>query len=208
MTNFTKVITTVFLTVGFCASHSFLSSNWLKLKFLKKFGNFIAYYRLGYNLISGISLIIIFLILPKIEIVVYSLPAYFNFVVIPLQILSFTGLIWCARYFNVYEFIGLSQLKRIRSNSYNQSDLDEKSEFRIDGPYKYSRHPVYFFSIMLLVLRSEMGLTYFIIVIIFTLYFYVGSLFEEKRLIDKFGSQYVVYQKSVPRIFPVKIFKT
>ena len=84
---------------------------------------------------------------------------------------------------------------------------DESSTLRIEGPYEYSRHPVYFFSIMFLVMRPVMTLTYFIIVVIFVVYFYIGSVFEEKRLIEKYGEAYTRYQKFVPRIIPIKIFR-
>jgi protein-S-isoprenylcysteine O-methyltransferase Ste14 len=33
-------------------------------------------------------------------------------------------------------------------------------------------------------------------------YFYVGSFYEERKLVDKFGDEYLLYQKKVPRIFP------
>ena len=52
-----------------------------------------------------------------------------------------------------------------------------------------------------------MTLTYFIIVVIFVMYFYIGSVFEEKRLIEKFGEAYIRYQKSAPRIIPIKVFR-
>jgi protein-S-isoprenylcysteine O-methyltransferase Ste14 len=56
-------------------------------------------------------------------------------------------------------------------------------------------------------MRPVMTLTYFIIVVIFVAYFYIGSVLEEKRLIEKFGEAYTNYQKSVPRIIPIKLFR-
>lgn len=201
------IIITITLVTAFCVSHSYLASNKVKLAFQQRFGSLIAFYRLGYNVISIVSFIIIYLFFPKIDFVVYDLPNPFDLIILFLQMLSFLGLLWCAKYFNGLEFLGLSQIRRYLNGSYNQNDIDEKSEFRIEGPYKYSRHPVYFFSIMFLLMRSFMGLTYLIIVVIFIFYFYIGSVFEEKRLVEKFGEAYINYQKTVPRIFPIKINK-
>jgi protein-S-isoprenylcysteine O-methyltransferase Ste14 len=118
------------------------------------------------------------------------------------------GFVWSTRYFSSGEFIGWAQIRRLREGNYDSNDLDESSTLRIEGPYKYSRHPIYFFSIVFLVMRPVVSLSYFIIVVIFVAYFYIGSVFEEKRLIEKFGEAYMNYQKSVPRIIPIKIFRT
>jgi len=185
----------------------FLASNKVKKAFQNKFGNLIAYYRIGYNIISAIMLITIYLYLPLINITLYDLPNPYDLIILFVQLLSLVGFVWSARYFSSGEFIGLSQIKRLRNGSYNSEDLDEYSTFRIEGPYKYSRHPVYFFTIMFLVMRPVMGLTYFIIVVIFVVYFYIGSVFEETRLVEKFGTIYTEYQKTVPRIIPVKVFR-
>jgi protein-S-isoprenylcysteine O-methyltransferase Ste14 len=201
------ILVTAVLISLFCVSHSILASNKIKKAFQKRFGNLIAIYRIGYNSISVISFIIIYQILPRIEITVYELPIPFNLIFLLLQFLSFLGLVWCAKYFSTGEFVGWAQLKRFRINKYDKNDLDEKSELRIEGPYKYSRHPVYFFCILILILRPTMGLTYLIIVVIFVAYFYIGSVLEEKRLIEKFGDAYIDYQKSVPRIMPIKLFR-
>jgi protein-S-isoprenylcysteine O-methyltransferase Ste14 len=35
-----------------------------------------------------------------------------------------------------------------------------------------------------------------------TLYLYIGSVFEEQRLVDEFGDNYINYQQDVPRLIP------
>ena len=204
---FDAAVTIILLSV-FCISHSILASNKVKKLFQDRFGNGIAYYRIGYNIISVISFIIIYLSLPTINITLYDLPSPYDLIILFLQLLSLIGFIWSARYFSSGEFIGWAQIRRLREGNYDSKDLDESSTLRIEGPYKYSRHPIYFFSIVFLVMRPVMSLTYFIIVVIFVAYFYIGSVFEEKRLIEKFGEAYMNYQKSVSRIIPIKIFRS
>lgn len=201
------VAITILLISVFCISHSILASNKVKKAFQNRFGHLIAFYRIGYNILSMITFIIIYKMLPDIDIIIYDLPAPYDLIILTVQLSSLLGFAWSAKYFSAGEFIGWSQLKRFRNDNYNQADLDEKSELRIEGPYKYSRHPIYFFSILFLLMRPVMGLTYLIIVVIFVVYFYIGSVFEEKRLVEKFGDDYVNYQKSVPRILPIKIFR-
>jgi methanethiol S-methyltransferase len=199
-------ITTALISI-FCISHSILASNKVKKEFQNRFGNLIAFYRVGYNIISVITFIIIYQMLPRIDIQLFDIPNPYDLIILFFQLLSIVGLIWSAKYFNSSEFFGLAQIKRYIAHNYNLNDIDENSELRIEGPYKYSRHPIYLFSILFLIMRPVMSLTYLIIVVIFVVYFYIGSAFEEKRLIEKFGEEYINYQKSVPRIFPIKVFK-
>jgi len=88
---------------------------------------------------------------------------------------------------------------------YSDNELDENYTLRIEGPYKYSRHPIYFFSIIFLLFRAEMSLFYLTMFISFTAYFYIGSYYEEKKMVRLFGDDYKDYQKKVSRIFPHKI---
>jgi protein-S-isoprenylcysteine O-methyltransferase Ste14 len=46
-------------------------------------------------------------------------------------------------------------------------------------------------------------LTFFACIVV---YFYIGSYYEEKKLTEHFGEIYPEYKKSVPRIFPFKLF--
>ncbi len=190
----------------FGVSHSYLASlkvkNYLKLKF----PNILPFYRLIYNLFSVLTLYLFFIYLPQPDITIYDLIKPFDFIILGLQFLSLIGLIWTFRYFSFYEFLGISQIIRWYKGNYNFNDLDEKMTLKIEGPYKYMRHPVYFFSIMFVVFRPIMDLTYLTLVVGIIIYFYVGSYYEEKKLVEIFGEKYKSYQKAVPRIFPLKPF--
>jgi len=110
------------------------------------------------------------------------------------------------RYICFKEFLGLDQIKRFIEKRYN-TELDEEFTLRIEGPYRYSRHPIYFFSITFLLFRPVMDLFYLTFFICIVAYFYIGSYYEEKKLVRQFGEVYENYKKEVPRILPVKFFK-
>ena len=188
----------------FGVSHSYLASlkvkNYLKLKFPQ----ILPFYRLIYNLFSFLILYLFFIYLPRPDITIYDLIKPFDFIILAFQFLSLIGLVWTFRYFSFYEFLGISQIIRWYKGNYNSNDLDEKMTLKIEGPYRYIRHPVYFFSIMFLIFRPSMDLTYLTVVVAVIIYFYVGSFYEENKLIEIFGEEYKAYQKAVPRIFPLK----
>uniref|UniRef100_A0A832G8J1 Isoprenylcysteine carboxylmethyltransferase family protein n=1 Tax=Ignavibacterium album TaxID=591197 RepID=A0A832G8J1_9BACT len=206
MNYFYDVLILIFLLGLFGYTHSVLASLKVKEFIKQQFGNAIAFYRLFYNLFSLVSLYLIWEYAPHPSLRIYKLSPPFDYLVLIPQFISLIGIIWCFRYICFKEFLGLSQIERFLNKEYSEDELDEKMTFRVEGPYKYSRHPIYFFSIVFLVFRAEMDLFYLTMLIAFIIYFYIGSVYEEKKLIRIFGKVYEDYQKEVPRIFPIKIF--
>jgi protein-S-isoprenylcysteine O-methyltransferase Ste14 len=187
--------------------HSLLASVKVKIFFRKIFGKAIAFYRLGYNILSIVLLYLIWDLGPQPSLQIYTLKSPYDYLVLIPQIISIIGIIWCFKYANFREFIGLNQIDRFLKNQYSDNELDENYTLRIEGPYKYSRHPIYFFSIVFLLFRAEMNLFYLTMFISFTAYFIIATFYEEKKMVRLFGDDYKNYQKNVPRIFPIKIFR-
>ena len=198
----------IFLFSVFGITHTYLASFEFKKKLALKYGNLIAFYRIIYNVTATLFFLLIFLIAPDPDIIIYDLNFPFDIIIFILQFLSLIGLFWTFRYIDAKEFLGIGQIFRWKNDSYNPSELDEKYTLRIAGPYRFSRHPVYLFSILFLVFRPTMTLSYLIFLICFIAYFYIGSIYEEKKLITLFGVEYSQYKKRVPRIIPIKIRKS
>lgn len=199
------VITIIFALFSF--SHTFLASTKTKKKLATKLGDKIAFYRLFYNISSIILFLFVYVIIPKPSAIIYDLQFPFDLVIFVVQIVSIFGLLWGISKVNLREFLGLAQIQRYSENRYNINELDEKLEFIIEGPFKYSRHPIYLFTILFLALRPTMDLFYLVFFLNILLYFYIGSYFEERKLVEIFGERYINYQKSVPRMFSFKVFR-
>jgi protein-S-isoprenylcysteine O-methyltransferase Ste14 len=200
------VIIIIFLFAVFGYTHSLLASEKIKEIFKIKFGNLIAFYRLLYNLYTIGSLYIIYEISPKPHIIIYDLPNPYDLIVLIPQFFSLIGAYWTFRYICFKEFLGLDQVKRFFEKKYT-TELDEEFTLRIEGPYRYSRHPLYFFSITFLLFRPVMDLFYLTFFACVVAYFYIGSYYEEKKLVRLFGQEYSEYKQKVPAIFPVRLFK-
>jgi protein-S-isoprenylcysteine O-methyltransferase Ste14 len=198
------IIILLFALFGY--THSLFASNKIKRLAVSYVGNYIAFYRIVYNITSVLAVYLLYIILPRPHIIIYDLNYPYDFIILIPQYLSLAGFIWSLRFICVKEFLGISQIKRWFNNQYDINELDEELSLRIRGTYKYMRHPLYFFSIMFLFFRPVMDLFYLTCLICTMIYFYVGSCYEEKRLVEKFGEDYIGYRKVVPRFFPVKIF--
>lgn len=185
----------------YAAVHSLLASHRIKESIRKSFGDLIAFYRLGYNLFAIFSLFFIYELSPKPNVIIYDLPKPYDLIILVPQFVALIGLIWSFKYICIKEFLGISQVERYMMKKYT-SELDEDLTLTIDGPFKYSRHPIYFFSIIFLLFRPTMDLFYLTFFLLMVAYFYIGAYFEEKKLVRVFGNVYRRYQKSVPQIFP------
>jgi len=74
--------------------------------------------------------------------------------------------------------------------------------FRITAFYKYVRHPLYFGGIVGLWATPVMSSTHLSFAILLTGYFIVGTLFEERDMIKRFGDTYRAYQNRTAMLIP------
>ena len=201
------ILLIVLLFSLFAFSHTWLASRKLKTALVEKIGNRIAFYRMFYNVSSILFFLAFIAVAPKPDVIIYDLQFPFDIITFALQVLSLIGLIWTFGQFDSKEFLGISQIIRYFNGTYKAETLDEKQELKFDGAFKHSRHPVYLFSILFLGFRPQMSLFYLILFICSVVYFYVGSIYEEKKLVEVFGNEYREYQKRTARIFPFRLIK-
>lgn len=204
MIYFLNTILVLILFFLFAFLHSYFASKKFKILLLNKYPSIIPFYRLIYNLFAVITFYLFYKLSPKSDLTIYDLIFPYDLLILIPQLLSLIGLIWSAFYFDWKEFIGISQIIRWEKGNYNLYDLDEKTTLRVDGPYKISRHPIYLFTILFLLFRPTMSLFYLTVLVCIIIYFYIGSIYEEKKLVEKFGSEYLNYQEKVGKIFPFK----
>ncbi len=184
--------------------HSYLASTGFKKKIVKEAGSYIAFYRIVYNLTAVFFFYLMYEMLPHPDEVIYDLSTPWDLIILIPQFMGIAGIIWTLRYFSGAEFLGINQAVRWFKGEYKTKELDEHLTLRIEGPYKFSRHPLYLFTIIFLLFRPVMDIFYLTFFLCIVAYFYAGSFFEEKKLIETFGEEYAEYRKSVPRIFPFK----
>jgi protein-S-isoprenylcysteine O-methyltransferase Ste14 len=192
----------LFIDIGafilFALLHTFLASFKVKSILAKRIGSAMAFYRLAYNIIFLWLFWYLYENLPRPDAELFDLKYPWDIIILIPQFLSLAGIIWTFRYFSPGEFLGISQIKRWKDGDV----FDEKLTLKIEGPYKVVRHPLYLFTIIFLILRPTMDMFYLVFLIFLIAYFYIGSFYEERKLVSAFGDRYREYQESVPRLFP------
>lgn len=98
------------------------------------------------------------------------------------------GFIWTLQVTQLNEFLGVTSPK-------------SSEPLVVTGPYRYCRHPMYFFG-MLLMITPNLTTHRIVFIAITLIYIDVGSRIEELKLQTQFGDLYRSYKKTTARIIP------
>ena len=75
------------------------------------------------------------------------------------------------------------------------------------GPYRWVRHPLYLFVIVLIWSCPVLTLDRLIFNIMWTFWIVIGTFLEDRDLHREFGSQYREYSSRVPMLIPYRILR-
>jgi protein-S-isoprenylcysteine O-methyltransferase Ste14 len=175
--------------------HSVFAAHFVKKFFSRYFSGLFKYYRIIYNLFATLGVLAIFMYQSTFPQLYFYTP---NTAITFLGLaLASVGLILAKESFEYYdfkEFLGVRQMK---------GELEDQGLKR-QGLLNYIRHPLYSASILLLLgyLIFAPSIINLITATCMVLYFFIGSYFEEKKLIRAFGEDYINYKKEVPAFIP------
>jgi len=159
-------------------------------------------YRLLYNLFSFITILPVFYVMwtavPRT--LLWEIPAPWRFGADLLRLVGLVGLAMALWQTDVWDFVGLRQAWRFLQG---KEEMTLPPKLVTGGMYSFVRHPLYFFSMLVLWFNPVMLLPSFLFNLLGTGYFYAGSRVEERRLAAFFGEQYEVYRRRVPGLFPI-----
>jgi protein-S-isoprenylcysteine O-methyltransferase Ste14 len=75
----------------------------------------------------------------------------------------------------------------------------------VSGAYKWVRHPLYFFSLIMIWSCPVLTVDRLLFNLMWTTWIITGTVLEERDLVREFGDQFREYQAKVPMIIPYKI---
>lgn len=177
--------------------HSLLASIAIKQHVATRWPNLMPAYRLMFNLVA-----VLLLALPLGLTFTWSGPWLWQWrgiglwISLAISLLAVAGFIWSLKYYDMREFLGLRQLDG------HITSVDDQERFHLSPLHRWVRHPWYFFALLLIWIR-DMNAAMLLSAIMMTLYFYIGSRFEERKLIRYHGEQYSRYRAAVPGLVPL-----
>ncbi len=194
-----KYILIASLWAGYCALHSYLISisfTNLISGFLKKY---YAYYRVFYVLISLVLLIplINYTSQPDDKVIITYGPVL-NIIRYTLISVSLSVFFWAFLFsYDFLSFIGIRQVL----NLIKTGKRDQLKDIKRNGLLGIVRHPMYFALIIYLWCQT-FRMADIAVNVILTIYIFIGTILEERKLVLEFGDTYIKYQREVPMIIP------
>lgn len=113
-----------------------------------------------------------------------------------LALAAVAGFLVSTRAYDMDEFLGLRQ---IREHDGSAADRDG---FTLSFFHRFVRHPWYLFGLMIVWTR-DMNAPMLVTAVAVTLYFAIGSWFEERKLVAIHGDAYRRYRGKVPALLPL-----
>lgn len=177
--------------IGFAAPHSLLADLQLKRRARRALGRrAMRWYRLFFTIVAVVAIIPLlrmFYLFPG-E-VLYLVPSPWRWIMIAGQVLAALALGKTLMEAGPLRFLG------IRPD-------DGEGELIVQGVYCRVRNPLFLFALIFFWLSPIMTDNLLVLYLLATVYFYLGSIHEERMLAEKFGDAYRDYQRRVPRIVP------
>jgi protein-S-isoprenylcysteine O-methyltransferase Ste14 len=113
--------------------------------------------------------------------------------------LGLAGFAWSARVLGSFDAFGTEDL-RARLNGIRYPT----QPFTIQGPFRWVRHPFYFFTLVLIWSCPDLTADRLLFNVLWSAWIFLGTRLEENDLVAAYGNAYRRYQRSVPMLIPWK----
>lgn len=179
------------------AIHSLLAAHTVKAAAERVFGAGVKrWYRLAYNLVAGVTLLPVLALAALLpDRLLWSIPMPWVLLTLAVQAAAGLGMLFGLRQTGTGEFLGLEQVREPAAPS-------APPALNTGGLYRLMRHPIYSASMLILWLLPMMTLNLLALNVGITLYFIVGSILEERKLLKEFGPAYADYRRRTPMFVP------
>ena len=195
MNELERLVINAMISVAFFLQHSIM----IRRPFRRWLGVFISPHYQGavYTVASGAVLFACIVFWQRSDVSLYDLQGLPSHVIRAVYFLSILGLGWGMWALRSIDMFGLGPvLEKI------QADPSPSMALTIRGPYRWVRHPLYLFMIVLFWACPSLTADRLLLNILWTIWIVIGTILEERDLVDDFGDAYRDYQASVPMLVP------
>mgnify|MGYP001110136596 CR=1 FL=1 len=154
------------------------------------------YYRIFFNILSVITLLPVMALgalLPDQQL--YAIPFPYRVLTMLLQAAALLGMVWGVWQTDALDFAGVRQ-------AFHKGEVGREGTLVVSGLYRYVRHPLYFFGLVILWLAPVMSWNLLALNIGFSIYLVAGAWLEERKLLQKHGEAYAEYRRKTPMMIP------
>lgn len=157
----------------------------------------VIYHPALYSIASGTVLFAVILLWQPSDQLLLDLPGPPRWLVLGLSLLAMAGFAWGVHSLREFDPFGTLALRaRLRGVP------PPAAGFVARGPYRYVRHPLYLFTLLLIWATSRLSTDRLLFNVLWTAWIVVGTTLEERDLLVEFGPTYRRYQAQVPMLIP------
>lgn len=183
--------------IAYFTVHSLLASLRIKNWVSTRHPDFMPAYRLTYNFIAIALLAVpVWLLFTGEKTVLWHYENWLAWLMNAIALLAILGFVVSLRYYDGSEFLGLRQLKD------REKRIEDQENLHLSPFHRYVRHPWYCFALVLIWTRPMDSLM-MVSAVLISLYFFIGSRMEERKLVRYYGEVYKHYIERVPGLFPL-----
>ncbi len=185
------------LSLLFFVQHSLM----IRKSFRRKVTRFVpeAYYSAVYAIASGIALTVVILFWQKTDTSLVEINGALFWILRLLFGIAAGGFYWGVSSLGCFDSFGQREITR-----HLRSTKPKSVPFSVRGPYRWVRHPLYFFTLVMIWTCPHLTADRLLFNVLWSIWLVVGSILEERDLVKEFGSEYREYQSKVPMLIPFK----
>ena len=117
-------------------------------------------------------------------------------------ILPIAGFVWGVKALGLFDPFGIKGIL-----DYQHDRKPRPIAFTIKGPYRWIRHPLYLFMLVMIWSCPNLTTDRLLFNILWSVWIFIGTILEERDLVEQFSDAYRKYQKKVPMLLPFKFIR-
>lgn len=153
-----------------------------------------------YAISSGITLFMVMLFWQSTSGIVAAADGPFRWFLRMTFVASIAGFFWGSTALGHFDPLGIRVILR-----HLRGKESKKMPLTIQGPYRYVRHPLYLFTLILIWSYPDLTPDRLLFNILWSVWIYIATLLEERDMISDFGEIYRQYQQKVPMFIPWRL---
>lgn len=192
------LVLNAFLSLGFFVQHSVM----IRRSFRRWSTRFIEekYQGALYTISSSVFLLLIVVLWQQSSCTLVSVQGPLRWLLRGVFFLSGAGILWGLWSLGKFDAFGLDSLRNTA-----QGATAAQNRLLVRGPYRWVRHPLYFFCLLMIWSCPDCTADRLLFNVLWTAWIVVGTVLEERDLVDSFGEEYRNYQRQAPMLFPNRI---
>jgi protein-S-isoprenylcysteine O-methyltransferase Ste14 len=195
----TKLAWDALLCVGFFVQHSGM----VRRSYRQWSGKLLPshYDGAAYTIASGVALLMLVVFWQESAHTLASPEGVLRWLLRAIYFLSITGFAWGIMALGSFDTFGLRPiLDRLRGTD------SPPLPFTVRGPYRWVRHPLYSFSLLMFWSCPELTVDRLLFNVLWTAWIIAGTVLEERDLVAVFGEAYRDYQGKVAMLIPRHLY--